>query len=39
MRGAAAQCFVDCLLAVIRRRARSAASAERELFDLLKLLF
>ncbi|GAB7540976.1 LysR family transcriptional regulator [Cupriavidus sp. 8B] len=39
MRGAAAQCFVDCLLAVIRRRARSAAAADQELFDLLTLLF
>ncbi|WP_438301545.1 LysR family transcriptional regulator [Pseudomonas sp. NMS19W] len=36
--GAAAQCFVDCLLQVIRRRARSARPEDVELFDTLGLL-
>lgn len=36
--GAAAQCFVDCLLQVIRRRARSARPEDVELFDTLSLL-
>jgi hypothetical protein len=36
--GTAVQCFVDCLLQVIRRRARSARSEDRELFELLQLL-
>ena len=39
VRGAAAQCFVDCLTGTIRRRARSAAPEDRELFDVLRLLF
>jgi len=38
LRNAAARCFVDCLLQVIRRRARSARTEDRELFDLLDLL-
>lgn len=37
--GAAAKCFVNCLQEEIKRRARSAAPADQELFDLLKLLF
>lgn len=37
--GATAQCFVDCLQTEIKRRARSATPADRELFDLLTLLF
>ncbi|NUT78826.1 LysR family transcriptional regulator [Pseudomonas sp. C1C7] len=36
--GVAAQCFVDCLLQVIRRRARSARVEDVELFDTLQLL-
>jgi molybdate transport repressor ModE-like protein len=36
--GAAAQCFVDCLLQVIRRRARSAKPEDTRLFDTLDLL-
>ncbi len=36
--GAAAQCFVDCLLQVIRRRARSARPEDVALFDTLGLL-
>lgn len=35
----AAQCFKDCLLMEIKRRARSAAAADRALFDSLTLLF
>lgn len=37
--GTAAQCFKECLLTEIKRRARSAAAADRSLFDLLTLLF
>lgn len=33
----AAQCFIDCLLFVIRRHARSASKKDRSLFDELKL--
>ncbi|VVP67424.1 HTH-type transcriptional regulator TsaR [Pseudomonas fluorescens] len=36
--GVAAQCFVDCLLQVIRRRARSARAEDVALFDTLALL-
>ncbi|RWU19236.1 LysR family transcriptional regulator [Pseudomonas alkylphenolica] len=36
--GTAAQCFVDCLLQVIRRRARSSKADDRQLFDTLRLL-
>ncbi|MCW3481995.1 LysR substrate-binding domain-containing protein [Neisseriaceae bacterium JH1-16] len=36
--GTAAQCFVDCLLQVIRRRARSAKVEDTRLFDTLDLL-
>lgn len=36
--GVAAQCFVDCLLQVIRRRARSARKEDVRLFDTLELL-
>jgi len=36
--GAAAQCFVDCLVQVIRRRARSARPEDTRLFDTLDLL-
>lgn len=36
--GAAAQCFVDCLFQVIRRRARSARPEDVQLFDTLQLL-
>jgi DNA-binding transcriptional LysR family regulator len=36
---AAAQCFVDCLLAVIRHRARSARAENRALFECLTMLF
>lgn len=36
--GVAAQCFVDCLLQVIRRRARSARAEDVALFDTLELL-
>lgn len=36
--GVAAQCFVDCLFQVIRRRARSARPEDVELFDTLDLL-
>lgn len=36
--GVAAQCFVECLLQVIRRRARSARPEDVELFDTLDLL-
>lgn len=39
LHGAAAQCFADCLQIEIKRGARSAAPADRELFDLLTLLF
>ncbi|KWR75063.1 LysR family transcriptional regulator [Cupriavidus sp. IDO] len=39
LQGSAAQCFVDCLKAVIRRRARSAAREDRELFDLLDVRY
>ncbi|AQY65628.1 LysR family transcriptional regulator [Pseudomonas veronii] len=36
--GVAAQCFVDCLTQVIRRRARSANMEDVRLFDTLDLL-
>lgn len=36
--GTAAQCFVECLLQVVRRRARSSKLEDRELFDAVKLL-
>lgn len=36
--GAAAQCFVDCLYQVIRRRARSSNPKDVSLFDTLSLL-
>ncbi|MGE8064510.1 LysR family transcriptional regulator [Pseudomonas sp. NPDC089569] len=36
--GVAAQCFVECLLQVIRRRARSARPEDVQLFDTLELL-
>jgi molybdate transport repressor ModE-like protein len=36
--GVAAQCFVECLTQVIRRRARSARKEDVELFDTLELL-
>ncbi|WP_249674082.1 LysR family transcriptional regulator [Pseudomonas abieticivorans] len=36
--GTAAQCFVDCLLQVVRRRSRSSKSEDRRLFDTLKVL-
>ncbi|TDF82335.1 LysR family transcriptional regulator [Pseudomonas sp. H9] len=36
--GAAAQCFVECLLQVVRRRARSNKREDRELFDAVGLL-
>lgn len=39
MRSQAAQCFVDCLLQEIRRRSRSAARADAELFAQLDVLF
>lgn len=35
----AAQCFTDCLLQEIRRRARSAAARDSELFDALEVLY
>ncbi|MDN0083202.1 LysR substrate-binding domain-containing protein [Crenobacter sp. SG2305] len=34
----AAQCFIDCLLQVIRRHARSAKKEDQQLFDTLTLL-
>ncbi|WP_248915033.1 LysR family transcriptional regulator [Pseudomonas moorei] len=37
--GTAAQCFKECLLTEIKRRARSAAAADRALFDVLTVLF
>lgn len=36
--GVGAQCFVECLLQVIRRRARSARPEDVQLFDTLDLL-
>lgn len=33
-----AQCFVECLLQVIRRHARSAKKDDRRLFETLRLL-
>ncbi|MFJ4292635.1 LysR substrate-binding domain-containing protein [Cupriavidus sp. NPDC089707] len=39
VRNPAAQCFTDCLLQEIRRRARSAAQKDSELFDELEVLF
>ncbi|WP_346831646.1 hypothetical protein ABDX87_03675 [Pseudomonas abietaniphila] len=36
--GSAAQCFVECLLHVIRRRSRSWKPEDRHLFDTLQLL-
>lgn len=39
VRGPAAQCFTDCLLQEIRRRARSAAQKDSELFDELDVLY
>lgn len=36
--GSAAQCFVECLLHVIRRRSRSSKPEDRSLFDTLQLL-
>lgn len=36
--GIAAQCFVDCLLQVIRRRVRSSKPQDRQLFDNIKQL-
>jgi LysR family transcriptional regulator of abg operon len=37
--GRAAKCFVDCLLKVIRQRARSARLEDRALFDCVTMLF
>ncbi|CAJ96893.1 hypothetical protein C265_10741 [Cupriavidus sp. GA3-3] len=39
VRSPAAQCFTDCLLQEIRRRARSAAQKDSELFDELEVLY
>ncbi len=39
VRSPAAQCFIECLLQEIRRRARSAAPADTTLFDQLEVLF
>ncbi|MFC4522144.1 LysR family transcriptional regulator [Cupriavidus pinatubonensis] len=39
MRTHAAQVFVDCLLQEVRRRSRSAARLDAELFELLQVLF
>ena len=37
-RSGAALCFIECLLKVIRRHARSAKKEERQLFDTLQML-
>ncbi|RON80879.1 LysR family transcriptional regulator [Pseudomonas fluorescens] len=36
--GIAAQCFIDCILQVVRRRSRSSKMEDRHLFDTLELL-
>lgn len=36
--GSAAQCFIDCILQVIRRRSRSSKAEDRRLFDTLQML-
>jgi len=39
MRSNAAQCFAECLLHEVRRRSRSAARVDAELFEWLQVLF